>query len=66
MECTSKASKECAGVGHPLWKGMCSNCADKASERKTVNNSLSGNDWRENMPELTNDPEMYSNQEEKE
>ena len=29
-DCVSKISKLCTGTGHPIWNGMCSNCADDA------------------------------------
>lgn len=32
MSCASGKSKECTGVGHDLWEGMCSNCADVAAK----------------------------------
>jgi hypothetical protein len=34
-ECKSRASKNCTGIGHPAWNGMCSNCADACRPRKS-------------------------------
>jgi hypothetical protein len=59
MICKAKISKLCTGKGNKAWNGMCSNCADKTIQKR-IDLSLSANDWRENMPEITDDSEPYA------
>ena len=36
IECISKRSPLCAGVGNTVWQGMCSNCADEQGRTKKI------------------------------
>lgn len=36
MECNSRISKFCTGIGHPQWNGCCCNCEDEREKPSRI------------------------------